>query len=337
MTRGLPSIRPRTNCGKVFWLTRPVEHLDERHGRVLVRLGQRREDRLDGARPHLLEPRHRLLRGRARRIGRRPDLGDQPVGAQVREKAHSAFPWRHFPQRMPCAPTRGARLCKRGWSGAGAGGSCAQGRKRPSPGRIGLCHSRQSWTGAVARIARIRRAATTITLSNPRRPSTMIPENTLNAVRAALEAYVDPYLGETLASAEAMREVRAAGQGDQRPRSPWAFRSGGYRTGARPPPCARTWRRRASTRPLSVDLEADIRAHAVQRNLKPLGEIKQHRRRRLRQGRGGQVDGGRESGARLGGAGRAGRHPRRRHLRAEPAAHARARRAAADARPMAST
>ena len=42
----------------------------------------------------------------------------------------------------------------------------------------------------------------------------------------------------------------------------------------------------------------------------------------FRQGRCRQVHGGRESRARLGRAGRAGRHPRRGHLRPEPAAHA---------------
>ena len=42
MTRGLPSTSPRTNCGKVFWLTSAGEHVDERHGRVLVGVRQRR-------------------------------------------------------------------------------------------------------------------------------------------------------------------------------------------------------------------------------------------------------------------------------------------------------
>ena len=38
----------------------------------------------------------------------------------------------------------------------------------------------------------------------------MTPDETLSAVRDALEAYVDPYLGETLGSVQAVREVRAA-------------------------------------------------------------------------------------------------------------------------------
>src|SRR5215471_7603462 len=41
----------------------------------------------------------------------------------------------------------------------------------------------------------------------------MTPDETLPAVRAALEAYVDPYLGETLGAAQAVRDVRAAGSG----------------------------------------------------------------------------------------------------------------------------
>ena len=68
------------------------EHLDERQGCGLVRFGQGAEDRLDSARPDFLQPCDRLLPGRACRIGRGPDLSDETVGTQVREKAHSAFP-----------------------------------------------------------------------------------------------------------------------------------------------------------------------------------------------------------------------------------------------------
>jgi hypothetical protein len=38
-------------------------------------------------------------------------------------------------------------------------------------------------------------------------------EKTLPAVRAVLEAYVDPYLGETLGTAQAVRDVRATKAG----------------------------------------------------------------------------------------------------------------------------
>ena len=43
----------------------------------------------------------------------------------------------------------------------------------------------------------------------------MTPEPPMNAVRAALDAYIDPYLGETLGAVAAVRELRAAdGGGD---------------------------------------------------------------------------------------------------------------------------
>src|SRR2546429_9491142 len=41
----------------------------------------------------------------------------------------------------------------------------------------------------------------------------MTAEASVDAVRAALDAYLDPYLQETLGSAQAVREVRAAGGG----------------------------------------------------------------------------------------------------------------------------
>src|ERR1700730_7804694 len=41
----------------------------------------------------------------------------------------------------------------------------------------------------------------------------MIPEATVNAVRAALEAYLDPYLQDTLGQPQEVREVRPAGAG----------------------------------------------------------------------------------------------------------------------------
>ena len=89
------------------------EHLDERHGRVLVGFRQGAEDRLDGTRPDVLQPCDRLLPGRACRIGRGPDLGDQPVGTQVREKAHSAFPSGAAScTRSPSPPSVGARKAR---------------------------------------------------------------------------------------------------------------------------------------------------------------------------------------------------------------------------------
>src|SRR5215468_491112 len=100
----------------------------------------------------------------------------------------------------------------------------------------------------------------------------MIPdEKTLTAVRAALEAYVDPYLGETLGAAQAVRDVRAAGNalpGEAELGLP----TGGYE---RELAAALNGQLAAAgiAAPLTLELQPDIRAHAVQRNLKPLGDI----------------------------------------------------------------
>jgi len=99
----------------------------------------------------------------------------------------------------------------------------------------------------------------------------MSPEDSLNTVRAALDAYVDPYLDETLGDAQAVGEVRADGAGFAA-RVVLGFPVGGYQAELTR---ALTSQLAAAgiTAPLTVELEADIRAHAVQRNLKPLGEI----------------------------------------------------------------
>jgi ATP-binding protein involved in chromosome partitioning len=100
----------------------------------------------------------------------------------------------------------------------------------------------------------------------------MTPENALDIVRATLEAYVDPYLGETLGAARAVREVRAAGAG-YTAHLVLGFPVGGYQaelTRALSEQLAAA----GVTAPLAVELEADIEAHSVQRTLKPLGDIK---------------------------------------------------------------
>jgi ATP-binding protein involved in chromosome partitioning len=91
-------------------------------------------------------------------------------------------------------------------------------------------------------------------------------------VRAALEAYADPYLGETLAAAQAVREVRAAGAGFTASLT-LGFPVGGYApqlTAALQSQLAAA----AISAPLALELTADIRAHAVQRNLRPLGDVR---------------------------------------------------------------
>jgi ATP-binding protein involved in chromosome partitioning len=99
----------------------------------------------------------------------------------------------------------------------------------------------------------------------------MIPESSVDAVRSALEAYVDPYLAETLGAAQAVREVRAVA-GGVNARIELGFPVGGYQSELTAALTAHLAARGILV-PLAIDLESNIRAHAVQRNLKPLGEI----------------------------------------------------------------
>jgi ATP-binding protein involved in chromosome partitioning len=100
----------------------------------------------------------------------------------------------------------------------------------------------------------------------------MTPEETLSSVRAALEAYADPYLGETLGAARAVREVRATGPGFTA-QVVLGFPTGGY---AQELSSALEQQLAAAgiAAPLALELQSDICAHAVQRNLKPLGDIR---------------------------------------------------------------
>jgi ATP-binding protein involved in chromosome partitioning len=97
-------------------------------------------------------------------------------------------------------------------------------------------------------------------------------ETTLPAVRAALEAYVDPYLGETLGTAQAVRDVRVTRAGFTA-QVVLGFPTGGYEQELA---AALNGQLAAAgiAAPLSLELDSDIRAHAVQRNLKPLGDIR---------------------------------------------------------------
>ena len=100
----------------------------------------------------------------------------------------------------------------------------------------------------------------------------MTPEETLSSVRAAVEAYLDPYLGETLGTARAVREVRATGPGFTA-QVVLGFPTGGYaqELGAA---LERQLAAAGVAAPLTLELQSDICAHAVQRNLKPLGDIR---------------------------------------------------------------
>jgi hypothetical protein len=56
----------------------------------------------------------------------------------------------------------------------------------------------------------------------------MPDESTLNAVRTSLGAYVDPYTGQSLAEAQAVREVKAGADGGYVARIALGFPIGGY-------------------------------------------------------------------------------------------------------------
>jgi ATP-binding protein involved in chromosome partitioning len=101
----------------------------------------------------------------------------------------------------------------------------------------------------------------------------MTDDLTLNALRAALDSYVDPYLGESLGAAQAVQELDAGSGGTAVARLRFGFPVGGYReelTAALKKHVAAAGVQTAFT----VELMADIRAHAVQRNLKPIEQIK---------------------------------------------------------------
>jgi ATP-binding protein involved in chromosome partitioning len=91
-------------------------------------------------------------------------------------------------------------------------------------------------------------------------------------LRAALERYVDPYLGETFGNAGAVREVSARGKGY------WASVALGFPVGGYHAELTAALQQHLANEgvdlPLQIELHADIRAHAVQRHLQPLGAIK---------------------------------------------------------------
>jgi ATP-binding protein involved in chromosome partitioning len=100
----------------------------------------------------------------------------------------------------------------------------------------------------------------------------MADDSTLNALRAALDSYVDPYLGESLGVAQAVQELVATPAAVSA-RIRLGFPVGGYRdelTAALKNHLARS----GINTPLTIELIADIRSHAVQRNLKPIEQIK---------------------------------------------------------------
>ena len=96
---------------------------------------------------------------------------------------------------------------------AGGGAGLSQAHlliKEPAPALVGLCHSLEpgQFPPPCARPAKpLQSHHRSLVVFN------MTANDLADRVRAALETYVDPYLGETLAAAQAVREVRAAGAG----------------------------------------------------------------------------------------------------------------------------
>src|SRR2546421_11630037 len=100
----------------------------------------------------------------------------------------------------------------------------------------------------------------------------MTAEPSVDAVRAALDAYLDPYVQDTLGAAQAVREVRAAG-GGVTARIALGFPIGGFQ--AQLTAALRGQLAPAGiTAPLALDLESDLPAHPGPRNLRPLGEVR---------------------------------------------------------------
>ena len=100
----------------------------------------------------------------------------------------------------------------------------------------------------------------------------MTPEPPIDAVRAALDAYIDPYLGTTLGAAQAVRGLSATDAG-YTAQIALGYPVGGY--GHELSAALTATLAAAGIRtPLAIELESAIGAHAVQRGLKPLGEIK---------------------------------------------------------------
>jgi ATP-binding protein involved in chromosome partitioning len=94
----------------------------------------------------------------------------------------------------------------------------------------------------------------------------------LASLRVALERYVDPYLEEAFGSAAAVRQV-SAGANAYVASIALGFPVGGYQAELEAA-LQQHLRKEAIDLPVQIELHADIRAHAVQRHLQPLGEIK---------------------------------------------------------------
>ena len=92
------------------------------------------------------------------------------------------------------------------------------------------------------------------------------------SVRAALESFVEPYLQQTLAQAQVLREVELA-RDQLRVRIELGFPSLGY-THSLQLALQAHLRSQGIDVPLTLELTSAIRPHAVQRSLKPLAGVK---------------------------------------------------------------
>ena len=88
----------------------------------------------------------------------------------------------------------------------------------------------------------------------------MPDEATLNALTSALGAYVDPYAGQSLAEAQAVREVKPANDGGYTARIVLGFPVGGYQKELSEA-LVRHLAAAGINVPLTVELQADIKAH----------------------------------------------------------------------------
>ena len=101
----------------------------------------------------------------------------------------------------------------------------------------------------------------------------MPDESTPDSLRTVLGTYVEPYAGQSLAEAHAVLDIKANPDGGYTARIALGFPVGGYQK-----ELAEALGRHLAAAgiqvPLTVELESDIKSHAVQRNLKPLDQIK---------------------------------------------------------------
>jgi ATP-binding protein involved in chromosome partitioning len=100
-----------------------------------------------------------------------------------------------------------------------------------------------------------------------------MPEDTaLAAIKAALDRFVDPYLADTLGAAQAVRAVESRGARAVA-KVALGFPVGGYADEFTTAVAAHL-RAAGIDTPVDIELESDIRAHSVQKTLKPLAGIK---------------------------------------------------------------